>query len=55
MLTGCLYYSQGKIQDGGSSYEEGVEGDEEDFQEEEIENVSVFGNSKSIVREDWKF
>ena len=53
------YYSQGQIQDGGSSYEEGVEGDEEDFQEEiDVASVSVFSSSssssskssKSIVR-----
>lgn len=45
MLTRSFHsYSQGQIQDGGSSYEEGVEGDEEDFQEE-IDVVS----SSSIV------
>lgn len=40
MLTRSHYYSQGQIQDGGSPYEEGVEGDEEDFQQEEIDVVS---------------
>ena len=45
------YYSQGQIQDGGSSYEEGAEGDEEDFQEE----INVRSSSKSIVRKGGSF
>lgn len=49
ILTWSYYYSQGKIQDGGSSYEEGVEGDEEDFQEEEIDDESMLASRKSIV------
>lgn len=48
LLTRSFHsYSQGQVQDGGSSYEEGVEGDEEDFQEEidVVSSSSIVGGS----------